>query len=208
MNYIYDIVLNFNKELYEVFEWKDDDNLINIRKIPLIKINDDDFVSLLYNKIKIEKLVLDTFKKKFSLYSEEINGNVICIVTNGQRAMGVMYDKLGNLIGRSAMLLDEEEEVLEESENLEETKLLYEINKTQQVNIKLSRVEIEKKQYIENFLNAIDDIKILKYIYFDYFDREAEKEDIKKILLMELEKKWDNNLNRLYTLTQTLSNVK
>lgn len=208
MNYIYDIVLNFNKELYEFFEWKDDDNLINIRKIPLIKINDDDFVSLLYNKIKIEKLVLDTFKKKFSLYSEEINGNVICIVTNGQRAMGVMFDQLGNLIGRSAMLLDEEEEVLEESENLEVTKLLYEINKTQQVNIKLSRVEIEKKQYIENFLNAIDDIKILKYIYFDYFDREAEKEDIKKILLMELEKKWDNNLNRLYTLTQTLSNVK
>lgn len=208
MNYIYDIVLNFNKELYEFFEWKDDDNLINIRKIPLIKINDDDFVSLLYNKIKIEKLVLDTFKKKFSLYSEEINGNVICIVTNGQRAMGVMFDQFGNLIGRSAMLLDEEEEVLEESENLEETKLLYEINKTQQVNIKLSRVEIEKKQYIENFLNAIDDIKILKYIYFDYFDREAEKEDIKKILLMELEKKWDNNLNRLYTLTQTLSNVK
>ena len=208
MNYIYDIVLNFNKELYEFFEWKDDDNLINIRKIPLIKINDDDFVSLLYNKIKIEKLVLDTFKKKFSLYSEEINGNVICIVTNGQRAMGVMFDQLGNLIGRSAMLLDEEEEVLEESENLEETKLLYEINKTQQVNIKLSREEIEKKQYIENFLNAIDDIKILKYIYFDYFDREAEKEDIKKILLMELEKKWDNNLNRLYTLTQTLSNVK
>ena len=208
MNYIYDIVLNFNKELYEFFEWKDDDNLINIRKIPLIKINDDDFVSLLYNKIKIEKLVLDTFKKKFSLYSEEINGNVICIVTNGQRAMGVMFDQLGNLIGKSAMLLDEEEEVLEESENLEETKLLYEINKTQQVNIKLSRVEIEKKQYIENFLNAIDDIKILKYIYFDYFDREAEKEDIKKILLMELEKKWDNNLNRLYTLTQTLSNVK
>ena len=208
MNYIYDIVLNFNKELYEFFEWKDDDNLINIRKIPLIKINDDDFVSLLYNKIKIEKLVLDTFKKKFSLYSEEINGNVICIVTNGQSAMGVMFDQLGNLIGRSAMLLDEEEEVLEESENLEETKLLYEINKTQQVNIKLSRVEIEKKQYIENFLNAIDDIKILKYIYFDYFDREAEKEDIKKILLMELEKKWDNNLNRLYTLTQTLSNVK
>ena len=208
MNYIYDIVLNFNKELYEFFEWKDDDNLINIRKIPLIKINDDDFVSLLYNKIKIEKLVLDTFKKKFSLYSEEINGNVICIVTNGQRAMGVMFDQFGNLIGRSAMLLDEEEEVLEESENLEETKLLYEINKTQQVNIKLSRVEIEKKQYIENFLNAIDNIKILKYIYFDYFDREAEKEDIKKILLMELEKKWDNNLNRLYTLTQTLSNVK
>ena len=208
MNYIYDIVLNFNKELYEFFEWKDDDNLINIRKIPLIKINDDDFVSLLYNKIKIEKLVLDTFKKKFSLYSEEINGNVICIVTNGQRAMGVMFDQFGNLIGRSAMLLDEEEEVLEESENLEETKLLYEKNKTKKVNIKLSRIEIKKKQYIENFLNAIDNIKILKYIYFDYFDREAEKEDIKKILLMELEKKWDNNLNRLYTLTQTLSNVK
>lgn len=207
MNYIYDIVLNFNEELYEFFEWKDDDNLVNIRKIPLIKVNDNDFISLLYNKVRIEKQVLDALKKNFSLYSEEINGNVICIITNGQRAIGIMFDSLGDVVGKSAMLLDEEEEVLEECENLNETKLLYVTNENMP-NVNLSRVEREKKQYVKDFLNGINDNKVLKYIYFDYFDEESENENIKEVLLAEVEKKWNNNLDRLYNLTQTLSNVK
>lgn len=207
MNYIYDIVLNFNEELYEFFEWKDDDNLVNIRKIPLIKVNDNDFISLLYNKVRIEKQVLDALKKNFSLYSEEINGNVICIITNGQRAIGIMFDSLGDVVGKSAMLLDEEEEVLEECENLNETKLLYVTNENMP-NVNLSRVEREKKQYVKDFLNGINDNKVLKYIYFDYFDEESENENIKEVLLAEVEKEWNNNLDRLYNLTQTLSNVK
>ena len=35
MNYIYDIVLNFNKEYYNFFEWNKRDNIVNVKKIPL-----------------------------------------------------------------------------------------------------------------------------------------------------------------------------
>ena len=190
MNYIYDVVLNFNKELYEFFEWKDNDNLINVRKIPLIKVSDDDFVTIIYNKVRIKECILDNFKKNFSLYSEEINGNVICIITNGQRAAGIMFDELGEVIGKSSMLLDEEEEVLEESENLIETKIDYSINENMS-NVNLRRIEKEKKKYIQDFLTEISDNKILKYIYFDYFEEETKSKNIKEILLLELKKQWN-----------------
>ena len=31
MDYIYDIVLNFNDDYYEFYEWKQEDKIINIR---------------------------------------------------------------------------------------------------------------------------------------------------------------------------------
>ena len=32
MDYVYDIVLNFQKEYYEFYEWKSSDKIINIKK--------------------------------------------------------------------------------------------------------------------------------------------------------------------------------
>ena len=43
MNYIYDIVLNFNKEYYNFFEWNKRDNIVNVKKIPLIFVYNDTF---------------------------------------------------------------------------------------------------------------------------------------------------------------------
>ena len=34
MEYIYDIVLNFNDCYYEFYEWKSTDKIINIKRIP------------------------------------------------------------------------------------------------------------------------------------------------------------------------------
>ena len=33
MNYIYDIYLNLNKNLYDFYEWNKSDNIIHIKKI-------------------------------------------------------------------------------------------------------------------------------------------------------------------------------
>ena len=39
MNYIYDVVLNLQKEYYDFYEWNQNDNIFHMRKIPIIKIN-------------------------------------------------------------------------------------------------------------------------------------------------------------------------
>ena len=43
MNFIYDIVLNFNKDYYDFFEWNKKDNIISIKKIPLFFVKNDIF---------------------------------------------------------------------------------------------------------------------------------------------------------------------
>ena len=43
MNYIYDIVLNFNKKnIYKFFEWREEDEPEFILKIPVFKISIED----------------------------------------------------------------------------------------------------------------------------------------------------------------------
>ena len=46
MSYVYDLVLNFNNDLYEFYEWKQDDVIYHIKRIHLIKVD-----SKTYNEI-------------------------------------------------------------------------------------------------------------------------------------------------------------
>ena len=49
MNYIYDITLNFNKNnLYEFYEWKEEDDAEFILKIPMFKVSTEDIVNIKY----------------------------------------------------------------------------------------------------------------------------------------------------------------
>ena len=50
MNFIYDILLNFNNEYYEFYDWNNDDKLTHIRKMPIFKISDDALKNIIYNE--------------------------------------------------------------------------------------------------------------------------------------------------------------
>ena len=52
MNYIYDILLNYNKKLYEFYDWNLSDSIVHIRKIPIFKISTNQLIDLVNNKIK------------------------------------------------------------------------------------------------------------------------------------------------------------
>jgi len=44
MTYIYDILLNFNDSLlYEFYEWSSNDDIENMKKIKLVKVDKRDF---------------------------------------------------------------------------------------------------------------------------------------------------------------------
>ena len=53
MEYIYDIVLNFNDCYYEFYEWNSKDKIINVKKIPVYRINDIDYLSFKYNIVRL-----------------------------------------------------------------------------------------------------------------------------------------------------------
>ena len=61
MNYIYDILLNFNDIYYDFYEWNISDNIEHIRKIPLFKISIKDMITIKNNYIKLILLRLGPF---------------------------------------------------------------------------------------------------------------------------------------------------
>lgn len=207
MNYIYDIILNFNEEFYDFYEWKSNDNVINVRKIPVLKVDENTYIALRNNKVQVSLETIEVLKKTFSLYNEKIEGNIICLITNGMSAFGVMFNNNGYLIKRSSMLFDEEEEVIDESENIKEVKIEFIKNEKQEKN-NVSRIVKEKQKFINDYISSLDDELTLKYIYYDYFEKEENKNNIKEILLKEITRKWNNKLSKLYDLTKLLSKVK
>lgn len=207
MNYIYDIILNFNEKFYDFYEWKSNDNVINVRKIPVLKVDENTYIALRNNKVQVSLETIEVLKKNFSLYNEKIEGNIICLITNGMSAFGVMFNNNGYLIKRSSMLFDEEEEVIDESENIKEVKIEFIKNEKQEKN-NVSRIVKEKQKFINDYISSLDDELTLKYIYYDYFEKEEDKNNIKEILLSEINNKWNSKLSKLYDLTKLLNKVK
>lgn len=199
MNYIYDIVLNFQDNYYEFFEWNRTDKIKNIRKIPLYRVNDQDILKLKYNKIK-----LDTNFLKI-LTTDKKTKKLMCLVSNTKMSLGILLDEKGNLLKRSSLLFEEEEEVNNHSKTLNPTKINYREDKVEPPIHKL-RIEREKKDKLINYIKNIQDPLTLKYLYYEYYKKEEINiETIKKDLLMELEKPWNKEQHNIYKIVNLLS---
>ncbi len=184
MDYIYDIVLNFHSNYYDFYEWKKDDKIINVNKIPIYKISSKDYLNLKNNCVTIEKSTLSKESKMF-------------LVTNGIEVMGLLIDNSGKILKRSSLIFEESDDILEDKESIKFIDIKYQINKSKNVNYE-SRVNKEKRKYIESYLKRIDlnkDEYLLKYLYYDIYNQE--EENINKIYKKLIELK-DKDLNKIY----------
>ena len=208
MNYIYDIVLNFNSIYYEFFEWRKKDKLLNVKKIPLFKVNSSLLNCLKYNIVRVDNSFIDKIYNLTTFYNKK-DYKYMCLVSDSNETIGLQFDRAGNLIKRSGMILDEQEECNDEVYNEDECEIRLLVNEKREYKF-LSRVDSEKKDYLYNYINNLsntDDISILRYIYYDYFERE--ENDIlviKNALINEVENNVDNS--KLYNLIKFLSKIK
>ena len=183
MNYIYDIVLNFQKKYYNFFEWNRTDNIKNIYKISIYHISNNDLINLKYNKVTISENTINQIKNDNPKYKK-----IICLVSTGKSAIGLLFDSEGNLLKRSSLLFEEEKEVNIIAKKLPLTKIEYIKNTKIKPHSQL-RIELEKKEQLKEFINNLEDESTLKYLYYEYFNIECnELEKIKISLLNELEK--------------------
>lgn len=202
MKYIYDIVLNFNKQYFNFFEWNINDNIINIRKIPIFKISDKFYFDIKNYSIKLDTDFVKSIENQTLLYLGNNHQNM-CLFSNSKEVLGVMIDKNGNVIKRSSLLFDEEDEALELCEELKTTKIEYIIGSKIENNEFICRLEKSQKEKIIKTINELfnnQNISVLKYLYFDLF--EEEKDDItyiKNRLINSLNKN-NNNIERLNTI--------
>ena len=209
MSYIYDIVLNFNKEYYEFFEWKKSDKIINVKKIPVFKVSTSDISICKYDVIKVEREFLDKIFE-LTLFYSKIDYKYMCLISDGNETIGLMFDKEGNLIKKSGLIFDEENEVNDEVVDNDIVNIDYVIKKHNDIKL-ISRVDKEKKEYLYKYINDLDmenDKNIFKYMYYDYFEEEEENvAKIKEKLLDELVNE-NCDKNKLYELVRVFKKIK
>lgn len=206
MNYIYDVVLNFNKDYYNFFEWYKSDNIINIKKIPFFLVDNNTYTSMKYNIIIVDQDFIRSIKDKTSTYTK-LKVGPSCLITNGKEAMGLLFNDKGNLIKRSSLLLDEEEEVLDEVND--NNKYNIGIIKNQKRRIfNINRLEKEKKDFLIRYISKENSLINLKYLYYDYFEKEEQDIDIiKKTLIKEIKYNWNKKFQEFYNTVKMFNKI-
>lgn len=184
MDYIYDIVLNFQKEYYDFYEWFPTDKIVNIKKIPIYKVSNNDYLKIRNNIVTIDKISLP-------------KPNKIFLITSGLEVMALLIDNVGHVIKKSSLLFDEADEILEDKDKIKKIDIKYNIDKINNIKY-ISRKKIEKIKYVNKYLRKsfkYKDKYYLKYLYFEIFNEE--EDDINKVYsrLVELAKK---NINKMY----------
>lgn len=168
MDYIYDIVLNFQDRYYDFYEWYPTDRIINIKKIPIYKITTKDYLNIKKYLVILDK---NTLPKQSKIY----------LLTNGVELMGILLDNEGKVIKISSLLFDESDDILKDKDSIKLIPIKYTILKKRNTKI-ISRHNIEKKTYINKYLNNLDLLKdeyLIKYLYYDIYG--TEEEDTSKI---------------------------
>jgi len=174
MNYIYDILLNYSSIPYDFFEWNTSDNILHIRKIPLIRISPTTLLDIRDNEVEFDNNFLESINKKTEIFSHK-NIRVLeeaCLLSDGSSVLAIML-KNNNLL-KSKLLIDEEEEVLSICERLKEKEISYKKIKNKKNNLYITRNQLENKQKLKKELNKIFNEKhdeIIKYMYYECFNK-------------------------------------
>ena len=211
MCYVYDIVLNFNNNLYEFYEWQKDDNLSHIKRVNLIRVDNKTYNDIYDNIVSFDNDFLLTIFNKCEYYTNRSIETIpyAFLITDSYRVMGLMLDKTGKTIKYSCLLLDEEEDVLDVSSKLGEVKLKYKIMNKRNINEFQTRQELSVINYIRKDLDTDyknSDLNKLKFLYYEYFNKQ--EDDIEKIyqeLLHELTKDINQKHYDLYNLIKLTS---
>ena len=201
MNYIYDIILNYNDVFYEFFDWNIDDKIYEIRKIPIFKVDNKTFNDIKNNKVTFDNSFISKIHNKTEYFiGRTIKQMTGFLLTNGIDIIALKIDKS---IKYSSLQIDEELDILDEI-NINYININYNIiSKNYCVNYK-TRLQIKQEQEIKNKLKKIiseNNTSKIKYIYYECFNV---KEDNINNIISKLKKEINNKqiilkLNKIFS---------
>lgn len=183
MNFIYDIILNFNDELYESFEWEIGDSLLHVKKIPIFRIQKKEYYNIKNNKVVFDKVFLQKIFKQNNVYkSSRVNGEqYISLIAFEEEVIAIKLNNKGEVIQKSHLLIDEERSVLKVVHRLEIDSLNYKILNSDNDHPYLTRKE---KEDIRKIINKITELyknkeqNKLEYLYLECFGKQEKNIDI------------------------------
>ena len=206
MNYIYDVILDFQKEYYDFYEWNKNDNIFHMRKIPILKINEKQFNEIKNNIVQFSKATTKLFNFKTAERFKQNNITKMkytIIISTENQAMGIKINKNGIIQLKSSLLPDEQDDVIEIIKFQNEAKLEYKIIKNNKKNNFKTRFEIENEKFIYNELDKVykqKNIQKLNYIYLECFNKQEPNIDLAYKKLKSEISKTNENFKKIYNI--------
>lgn len=208
MIYVYDLLLNFQDtgRLVEFFEWSDQDVLEHIKKIPLFRINSIDMDNICYGTVKFDSTFLEKIKFKTLLYKKKKAITYAALFCDLNRAVAVEISKQGEVIAKSCLLLDEEGDVIDNSQDLEVFDVSYKVLKREDNFTFLTRSEEFQQRYLYQELKSLFEqraVDKLTYLYEEVFGHDDSLFDYKYERLIEgVSKSFDRRYQNLYEVVR------
>lgn len=212
---VYDIVLNLldSNRIYEPFEWSNKDNIEHIKKIPMVRISSNFLSDIILNNVTVNKDFLQSIYRKAEVYSDK-GTNVIdyaCLFTDTYKIVGVEFDKSGRALFKSYLLLDEEEEILELSNEIKLSKIEYKVSKKSNECLFLTRNEEFKRNYLLKeikFAYKKGLFEKINYLYEEIFPSDKKAVEVRyKILIDSIKNNYSKEHNEIFKILN-LSNSK
>lgn len=185
MNYVYDILSNFNQELYDFYDWDKNDSFTHLRKVPSFRVSKEVLVDLMFKKVKIKGNLLKLIKDKTQVFTKEgVDVIEYCfIVSDSVNALGVILDEDGVVYKRSKFLVSEE---LEINKCLKTSKIYnveYNLLSSKTHYSNMTRNEEKVTNLILNELELImDSTDKIDYLYYEWFNTNKGKNKYKKLV--------------------------
>lgn len=204
MIYIYDILLNFTDSFfYDFYEWNNKDNLVNVQKIPCIYVDKKTMYDFINYKIRVNKSFLKRIENK-SIYLRKDKGKYLysAILSSDEKCIGVCFDEKGFIKYKSALLLDEEEDINRIILKQGMTFIKYKKYNNNSYNI--LRCDIEKRKVLIKELKRVylnKEFDKLKYIYYEIYN--CISNDIEK-MYKEILNGINNNISKYNFLLENL----
>lgn len=198
MNYIYDILLNFNENYYDFYEW--DDKIVHIKKIPIVRLDSEELGIIFNNRVKIKNT---NYFNKAETFDKKNNIKNYLLLSNEEFIFAVNMDNEGNIIERSSLLFEDENDILQIN-NIDKKELSYDVLGT--INFS-SQTKYEKNicKYVIKELKKLNKEELM-YIYYECFNKKSN--DIKYII-DELENiiinDYDNNGSKVINVLELIT---
>ena len=206
MNYYYDLCLNLKKDNpYKFYEWELDDELIEIKKIPLFKISESVLNNIYKYNGKIDEVFLKKIKNKTTYKKDGVIKTIMyaVIFTDTKSSIAIEFDEKGDIIKRSYLLLEDELNTIEIGFSLKKEKIIL-LKKEKIIYVNnLRQEELMRKKIKEELNNSFYNKEYNKIIYYHLEWFKKYNDNIKYIykkMLNELEKQHINDLEIIYNL--------
>ena len=178
MNYVYDILLNFQDYAYEFYEWNVDDEITHVRKIPMVRISKEKLEKLYQCRCKLPQSFMKEIENKSEKFTNRGVEKIpyLFLATDTKTIIACLVNQKGIVVKKSRLLVDEEQEALLMSKTLSFMSFDVKAIKKQKMKEFETRKDQEMKKRLKHEIFKLNqqNVEKLKYLYYECFNEMEE----------------------------------